>query len=175
FEGLFKTHYEALCRCAFRIVRDEAVTEDIVQEVFYSLWSKRTTLQVDTGFKSYLYKASVNGALNHLRKQKNLTSREAVFQEGLLTNSNTADHAIHYKETGNRINSVIDALPPACRTVFILSRYENMSHREIAERLNISVNTVENHMSRALKFLRKHLIIFFPGAVVVGALLRVIL
>ncbi|QEC51003.1 RNA polymerase sigma-70 factor (ECF subfamily) [Anseongella ginsenosidimutans] len=161
FEKLFNLHYEALCRCAFRIVQDKPATEDIVQDVFLSLWNKRDTLQADAGLRSYLYKASINSSLNYLRKQKNSASRNAAFQEEVTAAGLSADQHLHHKETANRIQELINALPPACRTVFVLSRYENMSYREIAASLGISVNTVENHMSKALKFFRKYLISIF--------------
>lgn len=159
FEVIFKEHYHELCRSVYRIVPDEQLAEDLVQDVFCGLWNKQSSLEVEGSLRSYLFKACINAALSHLRRQKNVAGREALFAGEAETEVNYTEEQLIFNETSSRINAAIDALPPACRSIFMLSRFENLSYKDIATQLNISLSTVENQMVKALRVLRKQILI----------------
>lgn len=160
FEALFQVNYQPLCVTAYRIVQDKDVAEDIVQDIFEKLWEKRESLTINSSLKAYLIQSAINQSLNYLKKNKNALSRESFYSSAADENANTTEQAIALKEVSRRADQAIRALPDACRTVFILSRYEQMSYKQIAEKLNISVKTVENQMTKALKHLRRYLLTF---------------
>lgn len=158
FERLYFENYTMLCQSIFRFVKDEDITKDIVQEVFVKYWQKFHELHIRESPKSYLRKACINQALNYLKEKDRRENRENIYSEELSlsgTNSDRPDVKYSENETSNNIQTAIDHLPPACRNVFLLSRYEQKSYKEIAGLLHISVNTVEKHISKALKVLRK--------------------
>ena len=163
YEALFKMHYAPLARAAFRIVNDPDVAEDLVQDIFFKLWEKKDTLNITISLKSYLYQSTINHSLNYLKKVKRSDARESFFETSRSEESNNSESYVALKETARQVDLAVNSLPDACRTVFILSRYEHLSYREIAQQLEISVKTVENHMVKALKHLRKCLgaLIFF--------------
>ena len=156
FESLFNKWYASLCNTVYRIVRNQDAAEDIVQDVFVKLWEKRDELQLLT-IKSYLFRASINTALNYTGKSK---LRPLATEESLAlapSDRVNADEHLEAEELDKKIITIIDNLPPACKNVFVLSRTEQLSYKEIAITLNISVKTVENQMGKALKLLREQL------------------
>lgn len=157
FEILFKANYAPLCLTAIRILGDKTIAEDIVQEVFLQLWKKRETLNIESSLKSYLHKAVINQSLNYHAKEKALLKREEIHFNEVNEDINTTEQKIFLSESQNKVDTVINSLPEGCRRIFILSRFEYMTYKQIAERLNISVKTVENQMMKALKILRTHL------------------
>ena len=153
---LFDEYYEYLCRSIYRVVPDASVSEDIVQEVFMELWKKRESIQITTSIKAYLRRSALNRSLNYLRKNKVKFEEEVEIPDmGSYDSGGQADMEASELET--RIHQIIDELPERCRIIFGMSRFEEMSYKEIAEALNISVKTVENQMGSALKFLRTEL------------------
>ena len=154
-EHLFKSHYSPLCRTVYKIVRSQQVAEDIVQEVFLKLWNKREELEINVSLKSYLFRSAINTSLNFIGQSKKL---EFLEEEDLnVLSHNDVENNYDFLETEKNIKEAIDTLPPACRSVFILSRFEELSYKEIADTLQISVKTVENQMGKALKVLREKL------------------
>jgi RNA polymerase sigma-70 factor (ECF subfamily) len=157
FESLFKKWYAVLCPFVFRVVKDKEIAQDLVQDVFVKLWEKREQIEINTSVKSYLFRACMNAALNHesARKRYNVTNDEAISLS--ISDDAATDDSIQLSELEKRINKAIDTLPPACKNVFILSRFEELSYKEISETLQISIKTVENQMGKALKILRVQL------------------
>ncbi|WP_353139613.1 RNA polymerase sigma-70 factor [Pseudopedobacter sp.] len=157
FETIFRSYYTILCNTAYRIVKDRDDAEDIVQHVFCLLWGQRDSLEIRQSVLAYLSRSVINHSLNKVRAKGNQVKREDSF--GLMTYSerNYTQDSIDLKELQKTVDKVINILPEACRLVFVLSRYEKLSYREIAEKLNISVKTVENHMVKALRHMRKYL------------------
>ena len=158
FEILYFENYTYLCQSIFRFVRDEEITKDIVQDVFLKYWQRIHELQINKSPKSYLKRACINQALNYLKEKERRENRESNYFKEVNQLKNTAerpDMKIITNETSDNINKAIDQLPPVCRTTFLLSRHEQKSYKEIARLLNISVNTVEKHIGKALRVLRE--------------------
>jgi RNA polymerase sigma-70 factor (ECF subfamily) len=161
-DELFRRHYVALCRTAVRLIQDRAAAEDIVQDTFASLWSKRSTLTTTPdAVGAYLGRAVRNRCLNYLRDRKRIPVDEGAAQPQVASASPSPAAVLEIQELQHRINQAIDRLPERCRLVFVMSRMEDMSHRQIAEDLNISTKTVENQMTRAYRFLRQWLAVLF--------------
>lgn len=156
-EFLFKSFYSPLCKAVYKIVRDADAAEDIVQEVFYKVWRNRETLDLSKSVKSYLYRSAVNTALNYLEKHKRTIDLEEneVIKSGL--SANATEDILDGTELEQKINYAIDGLPPRCKAVFVMSRFEEMSYQEIADALNVTVKAVEKQMSKALQILREAL------------------
>jgi len=154
FEALFRLHYRPLCTFAMGYVKDADQAEDLVQDLFFRLWLDRGKVSITTSVKAYLYAAVRNRSLNAVKAG----SRMRVFSEQAddrpTEEARTEDE---HSERIARVQAAIEALPEERRRVFKLSRYEGLKYHEIAERLGISVKTVENQMGSALKTLRTEL------------------
>jgi len=157
YEELFKTWYAPLCKMIYRIIKDQAQTEDLVQEVYIKLWEKRNSLKINTSLKAYLYRSALNTAYTSLEKNKRYPKLSIETNDTIHDSSSNAIDNLNANELENKINQTLLLLPPACREVFILSRNEEMSYKEIAESLEISIKTVENQMGKALKIFREQL------------------
>ena len=162
FEQLFKEHFKGLYAYAFTIVKDEAIAEEIVQNVFFKIWDKNVQDTIETSVKAYLYKAVYHDSLNHLKHQKIRARYQAHAMQQPGTSSEPASKKLVLKELEAKIRQALNDLPQQCRTIFQLSRFEGLKYQEIADQLNISVKTVENQMGKALKLLRTKLVEFLP-------------
>lgn len=155
-ELIFRQYYAYVCKAVYKIIPDSNLVEDLAQDVFYELWRKRGRIQVASSLKGYLRRAAVNKALNFVRDQRIKFTEEEQAPVQKSTEA-TAPELMAAEHLQSRIDAAIDALPERCRIVFVLSRFEDMSYREIAEQLEISPKTVENQMAKALKLLREML------------------
>lgn len=153
FEVLFRKFFPALMVFSRKYVPDEDDAREIVHTVFINLWEKRDSLDTSTSLKTYLFTSVHNRSLNMLRDRKKF-SEEAMPDIASESNIQSQMEAM---ELEDKINEVIASLPEKCREVFELSRYEGLKYGEIAEKLKISIKTVENQMSKALKILRDNL------------------
>jgi RNA polymerase sigma-70 factor (ECF subfamily) len=160
FEVLFKTHYEALVKFTYKYLNNAEEAEEIVQETFYNLWKKSSEIKIQTSIKSYLYQAVRNSSLNAI-KHKQVQKKYIDHVEKNDTSLSTENH-MELDELTAKINEAINQLPPKCKQVFELSRYEEKKYQEIADELGISIKTVENHMGKALSLLRKSLKEYIP-------------
>ena len=156
-EIIFKKYHVMLCRTAFRFVKSQDAAKDVVQEVFMRFWTKRTSIRVNTSLKAYLRRSVVNTALNHLQRSKRNPTDDLENANYNPTDKYTAEDTLQAEQLATDIEKAITHLPRKCRMVFTLSRYEHLTYKEIAEALEISVNTVENHISKAMKILREKL------------------
>ncbi len=160
FEEVFKTHYKNLHAYAFTMLKDQDDAEEMVQQVFFKLWERSEYLSFSGPIAAYLYRAVHNESLNFLKHQKVKTSHQLHVAYSMKNKSEQAHGKITSKELENKFREALNELPEQCRTVFQLSRFEDMKYKEIADRLNISIKTVENHMVKALKLLRAKLVDF---------------
>lgn len=162
FEALFNVHYSRLCAYAFNFLKEQEGAEEVVQEVFFKLWINRYDIHIESSMELYLYRAVRNASLNLIKhinireKYKEHNLHEIEYSEHLERNP------INASELELKIRNSIDRLPEQRRKIFILSRYEQLKYKEIADKLGISVKTVENQMGKALQFLRKELADYLP-------------
>ncbi len=155
--AIFDAHYANLCKVVYLLVQDGTAAEDIAQEVFVQLWKRKEQLELGSSLWAYLRRAGYNRALNWLRDRKLRTERERTGARENQVNPMQASGGVEQEELRASIRRAVDELPPRTRLVFILSRFEGYSRKEIAKELDISVKTVENQMTRALKMLREAL------------------
>ncbi|ALJ00892.1 RNA polymerase sigma-70 factor [Rufibacter tibetensis] len=160
-ETLFKQYYTLLCRTAVRFTKDTESAEDLVQEVFCKIWQNREVLEVTTSYKAYLVRSVTNQALNYIEKQKRLVLAEDTTPFESSLSANTTMELIAGTEMEGRIQQALEALPPQCRLIFEMSRFEELTYKEIADTLQLSPKTVENQMGKALRILREHLLMLF--------------
>ncbi|MCC6370011.1 MAG: RNA polymerase sigma-70 factor [Bacteroidia bacterium] len=156
-EQLFKQHYARLCSTAYRLVNNQEVAEDIVQELFLKLLDRAESIQIKTTEEGYLVRSVTNMALDYLKKNKRFLYVEPETHLARATDKQGADQKINVEELTRIVNSALNKLPPKCRVIFVLSRFEEMKYREIAEHLDISVKTVENQMGIAIGKLQNEL------------------
>lgn len=153
-DELFRRYYVELCRVALRFVNNEQEAEDIIQELFVSIWEKRTSQRDDLeAVGAYLRRAARNRSLNYLRDRSRIPVDDGEVPV-TIDSGHLADDDLNQEELRNHIHRAIDALPERCRLVFVMSKLEDMTHKEIAEALDISPKTVENQMTRAYRYLR---------------------
>lgn len=160
FEQVFKSNYKNLHAYAITMLKDEMAAEEMVQNVFCKLWERAESLSLSGSVTAYLYRAVHNESLNFLKHLK-VRSRHQMFVSH--RNDEDPEHAsrrIHVKELEDKISQALNDLPEQCRTIFQMSRFEQLRYREIADRLHISVKTVENQMGKALKIMRARLVDF---------------
>jgi RNA polymerase sigma-70 factor, ECF subfamily len=153
FESLFKELYPSLCIYAKKFTQQKEPAEEIVQQIFFKLWENRNELAIHTSLKSYLFKSVHNNSLKYLNSKKFEEDYKKFNEELLLRQS---DYLPDF-ELSEKINKSIEDLPPQCKKIFLMSRYDNLRHIEIAEKLSISVKTVEVQIRRANIVLRKKL------------------
>lgn len=160
FQHLFNTYYLSLTAYAYKIVNDHQEAEDIVQDVFMSLWIIKDRFDFDRAVKPYLLKAVYNRSVNYLKSRKPSIDITTGDTDLMLLNeiaSSDQEDSLLLKETSEKIHDFIETLPTQCKKVFKLSRFSGLKNKEIASTLNISEKTVENHISKALRDLRIHL------------------
>ena len=151
FEMLFKVHYKALHAYATVILNDEDDAEEIVQQLFLKFWEKRKLLSVQTSLKAYLYKCVYHDSLNYLKHLKVKIKYQDFTRHSI---DNSYNDRLALSELQNQINLALNDLPEQCRTIFQMSRFEELKYREIAETLGLSIKTVENQMGKALRIMR---------------------
>lgn len=155
-ETLFRVFYRPLGNVIYRVVRDRDAAEDLVQDVFARVWNNRQTIEITSTWRAYLYRAAMNAALRYQQRSSRSTSlddappaAEPVAADSLA--------GLHHAEAESAVAAALAHLPTQCRAVFEMSRFEEMSYREIAETLEISPKTVENQMGKALRIMRTQL------------------
>ncbi|QBQ41951.1 RNA polymerase sigma-70 factor [Sphingobacterium psychroaquaticum] len=155
FEEVFRAHFKELHAYVYRILEDSALSEEVVQQVFLRLWEKDWESDIHTSLRAYLYKSVYHESLN-------IVKRNRVKQR-------YTDHQVHHgiqtvyadqsdAELKKLLHSALDSLPEKSRVVFEMSRFQELKYQEIAVSLNLSLKTVEGHMTKALRHLRIHLV-----------------
>ena len=157
FESLFRSSYASLVRYAKTLVKDNDTAEEIVQDLFYRLWKDKDKLEIESSLNGYLYRSVHNKCLHYIehlkvveRHAEEMSSRQRDPQE-------TPSDILHYKELQARIAGILEKLPERCGKIFCMSRFEGLKYQEIAQKLSVSVKTVEANMGKALKEFRKEL------------------
>jgi len=156
FERLFKAFYQQLCHYAFNYLKDSDEAEETVQDVMVKLWENRAQIETIQNIKSYLFRSVTNRCLNRIKHEavKQMHRNESLFNSKSET---SALQNLEKNELEKSIQNALNHLPEQCRRAFELSRFNEMSYKEIAETMEISIKTVENHIGKALKIMRNEL------------------
>lgn len=162
FESVFRQYYGALCRYATPIMGDADEAEEIVQSVFLTIWERRDSLLITTSLKAYLYRAAHNRCLNRLNQQSVQAGHREQAASELYADAGSPTQSLLANELNSRLHEAIGQLPEQCRRVFELSRFDELSYKEIADRLGIAAKTVENQIGKALRILRTELSDYLP-------------
>ncbi len=153
FEEMYKTHYKMLRNASENIIGDPEAAHDVVQEVFLKIWNRRSELSAILNQKAYLFKSVINSSLSYLEASKN----KVRIGDLKIESTGSADSNFMLKELQAKIQIALDSLPPKCKAIFVLSRFEGLKNKEIAEVLGLSLKTVENQMGIALKKMKDDL------------------
>jgi RNA polymerase sigma-70 factor (ECF subfamily) len=157
FDVLYKRYCKRVYKFGYSILKSREESENLTQDVFLSLWENRLKIEKISSIKSYVFTITYNSAISIIRKK----ARESQFMEYLKSlqeiNVEPVNIELEYTELTNKLDEILQALPQRQKEIYLLHRVKGLKYSEIAESLNISVNTIENHMSRALKTIRKKL------------------
>lgn len=162
FEEVFKSHFKSLHAYAFTIVKDDMLAEEMVQNVFCKLWEKKDQLQINSSATAYLYRSVYHECLNHLKHQKVQSAYHVFMAARPADEPAPAAAKLQMGELEWHLNKALNELPEQCRTIFQMSRFEELKYQEIADRLGLSIKTIENQMGKALRLLREKLSDFLP-------------
>jgi RNA polymerase sigma-70 factor (ECF subfamily) len=162
FEILFNRYHDSLCLYAYGLVRNDEAAEEIVNDVFFKIWCKRDQIQINYGVKQYLFRSVFNASTDFIRRNLFLSRYSFVevdswINETIGTNEEYIFDLLENEDVQKDVMKAIEQLPPQCKAIFCLSRFDLLTYNEISEKLNISVNTIKTQMSRALDSLRKQL------------------
>lgn len=154
FESIFKEYFNPLVNYVNQQINDWESSREIVQNTFLNIWKKKDTLEINTSLKAYLYRTTKNGMIDHIRKSK---KNEEVKQVLLKNQLNNHEDELDSFTIKKEIIKAIQKLKPKNRQIFELSKFEGLTHKEIADFLEISQRSVEDNISRALLFLQSEL------------------
>lgn len=159
-EKLFRQYYEPLVHYATKYVNDTHIAENVVHDIFVRMWNNRHEIDFGVNIKTYLFNAVRNQSLKYLKK----ANREDTYKSEDITieyDPDTPESKLLEKEVQESIQNAVNELPPKCREIFCMNRFDGLIYNDIASILDLSIKTVETQMSRALKYLRKRLAFFF--------------
>ncbi|MFI0429393.1 RNA polymerase sigma-70 factor [Mariniflexile sp. HMF6888] len=156
FDKIYTTYYQTLCIFACSYTNDIQKAEDLVQDVLLKFWESKSYLNFQGNLKNYLLKSVYNSFLDSIRKEQTLNKKLEEFRYKLLMEIVEEENDILNKKIG-LLKKEIDDLPGRCKEIFILCKFEGLKYKQIAEKLNISKNTVENQIGKAYKILRRNL------------------
>jgi RNA polymerase sigma-70 factor (ECF subfamily) len=163
FESVFREYYEPLCIHARRYLIDPDLAEEVVQDMFFKMWERRDTLVISTSLNSYLYKAVTNHSLNFLNYDKHLKKYQEFV--GFRTDNShleTAHDVLLHSDLQRKLNKLVLEMPEKRRMIFEMNRFEGLKYAEIANKLDISIKTVEGQMTKALEYMRNKLKDYLP-------------
>ena len=155
FEKLFRSSYVSLVRYAKRILKDHDTAEEIVQDLFFRLWQDRGNLTIESSLNGYLFRSVHNRSLHFIEHQKVVDRHAGEIAASADQTVEPVTEAIYYSELQSKVARVLERLPERCSVIFRMSRFEGLKYNEIAEKLSVSLKTVEANMGRALKEFRK--------------------
>lgn len=157
FDSLFHKYSESLYAFALSITRDSFAAEEVTQLVFLKVWEKREQIKEHLSFKSFLFSVAYHETISWLRKEKSEKMRICEFVRITGIQSNETEQSIEFRNIEGLANQLIHEMPEKRKEIFKLSREQGFSNKEIAEKMGISIKTVENQMTSALKYLREKL------------------
>lgn len=165
-EDLFKSNYYPLRAYTLRFICNKEIAEDIVQDVFFELWSRRKTIRLEdkNAVKSYLFKSIYNRSINLIKSNALYThtsleeiNETQIIESYLSQHLRNQEHSLLLKELEEEIATYVETLPPQCRRIFLLSRTYGMKNKEIADQLGMSIKAVEKQITKAIFGLKEYL------------------
>jgi len=155
FEALFRSSYASLVKYAKTLIKDHDTAEEIVQDLFFRLWQNKEKIKIESSLNGYLFRSVHNRCLHYIEHLKVVErhAQEMSFEQNITAES--PSDVLHYKELQAKIAKTIEKLPERCGKIFCMNRFEGLKYSEIAEKLSVSVKTVEANMGKALKEFRK--------------------
>lgn len=162
FRKIYDAYSKPLYRFAYSYLKDSFEAEEIIQDVFLKIWEKRDEVDEKRSFKSYLYRITVNKIFNELKHRVVKQKYEQHFLKIDHGAGETPESSIQFQELNTQIEQLLLKLPEQQRNIFIMSRWKGLSNAEIAEKLSLSVRTVENQIYRAAKFIKLNLNDSYP-------------
>ena len=157
FESLFRSSYVSLVRYAKTLIKDHDTSEEIVQDLFFRIWQDKEKIKIESSLNGYLFRSVHNRCLHYIEHNKVVERHAEEMSHRLSEIQESPADILHYKELQARIAGILERLPERCGKIFYMSRFEGLKYNEIAEKLSVSVKTVESNMGRALKEFRKEL------------------
>lgn len=157
FTYLFHQHKNKLFGYLFRLTNSQEITEDIIQDIFLKLWKDKSDLINIVQFDAYLFRMAKNQAINSFKNIARQTLLYAEYFDTLSIEDYSTDNLLQFDETQKLLNQIIETLPPQQKLVFKLSREQHLKHDEIAQMLNLSPNTVKNHIIQAINTIKQKL------------------
>jgi RNA polymerase sigma-70 factor (ECF subfamily) len=157
FESLFRSSYVSLVRYAKTLIKDHDTAEEIVQDLFFRLWQDKEKLNIESSLNGYLFRSVHNKCLHYIEHNKVVERHAEEMLYHQSESQETPSDILNYKELQEKIASILERLPERCGKIFTMSRFEGLKYSEIAEKLSVSIKTVEANMGRALKEFRKEL------------------
>jgi RNA polymerase sigma-70 factor (ECF subfamily) len=157
FETLFRSSYASLVKYARTIIKDQDTAEEIVQDLFFRLWQDKEKIKIESSLNGYLFRSVHNRCLHYIEHLKVIERHEHEMSLEKESRSESPADILQYKELQAKIARTIEKLPERCGQIFCMNRFEGLKYSEIAEKLSISIKTVEANMGRALKEFRKAL------------------
>ena len=157
FESLFRSPYVSLVRYAKTLLKDQDASEEIVQDLFFRIWQDRGKIKIESSLNGYLFRSVHNRCLHFIEHSRIVEkhAEEMLFRQP--ESSESPSDILNYKELQAKIATILEKLPERCGQIFYMNRFEGLKYNEIAEKLSVSVKTVEANMGRALKVFRKEL------------------
>lgn len=162
FDFIFHYYYAGLCAYCERITGNQQTAEDIVQELFVTLWIKHQQIHINSSLKNYLFTAVKNRSLDYLKSEQRKSQKLGTLAKEQELPENLSSLWFAEAELQAIIEKSLKKLPPRCREIFELSRFQGMKNQEIADKLGLSKRTVELQVSNALKHLRTDLKNYLP-------------
>ena len=157
FDSIYRTHSKKMYYFTLGLVKDQEISKDLVQEVFINLWEKRDQVNADLNFDNYLFTIAYNAIRKYFRNQSLENKVKDYLQRESPEIINGSDGTLIFKELFDLASKTVELLPPRRKAVYKLSKQEGKKIREIAVTLNISPRTAENHLAKALKFLKEEI------------------
>ncbi len=157
FKEIFEQHWDQIHAVGLKILKSPELAKDLAQDTFMKVWNNREQLREVKSFRAYLNVLSRNLAIDHLRRKVFAAENEEYLVSYFAEDAATPGEDAEYRELEQLLHNAVDHLPPQMQQVFRLSRFEGLSHAEIAERMNITRVTSKSYMVRALAAVRKYL------------------
>lgn len=162
YEILFNEHYSRMVSYAFNFLKEQEGSEEIAQEVFYQLWINREKTEIKTSISSYLYRAVRNRCINLIKHIEIRENYKQFNSEEIEKADKEFADTLTVSELDKRIRKSIDNMPMQRKKIFLMCRYNEMTYKEIAEKMGLSKKTIENQMGKALQYLRRELKDYMP-------------